>query len=126
MFWTIIKKYWNVVLLVVSATAGYFFFRREQDRFSDRYNQLQIAHDDEMRKIQSAREEERKQHEENLKRLQDTLDLIQKQYDEDKRAFEEKKKEQVTQIVKKYGKSPEELAKRVSEVTGFKIIFPEE
>lgn len=125
-FFTFAKKYWNVALLIVSAIAGFLFYRREQEKFSDRYRQLQDAHDEELKKIQDAREEERHQHEVNLKKLQSTLDLIQRKYDEDKRAFDDKKKQQVEQLVKKYGKSPDDLAKKLSEATGFKVILPED
>lgn len=114
------------MLLLASIIAGYFFFRREQDSFSERLKQIQDAHDEETKKIQSAREEERRQHEENLKRLRDTLASVQLQYEEEKKVFDEKKKKQVEYLVKKYGKAPDELAKRLGEVTGFKVILPED
>lgn len=122
--WLYVKKYWGIAVLVVGSIAAFFLFRQQGESFADNLKKIQDAHNDEVKKIQDARAEEQRQHEVNVKKLQDTLDAVQKHYDEAKEQLDSKKKREIEEIVKQHGDDPDELAKKLSEATGFVIILP--
>lgn len=87
---------------------------------------IQDAHDAEIKKINAAREEERAAHEANLRQLQRVLADVQRQYDDARLELDKKKKAEITDLVKRYGDDPQGLAEKLSAVTGFKVVLPEE
>lgn len=122
--WAYVKKYWSLVALVGGVVFAVVFLRKQGVDFADNLRKIQEAHDEELRKIQEARAEEKRQHEENARKLQAALDAVQKQYDDAKKDLDAKKKAQIEDLVKKYKDDPDELAKKLSEATGFTIILP--
>lgn len=122
--WSFIKKYWELFLLVAGALAAMFLLQRQKESFLDDVKRIQDAHDEEVKKINAARDEERRQRIENEKRLSAALTAIQAQYDAAKMELDSKKKKEVEQLVKDFGDNPEELAKKLSQATGFVIILP--
>lgn len=125
----LLKENWKTILVVLvllfAAYGLYAFFKYKQDDFSSKLKNLQEFHDSEVAALVSARDIERKEHEENLKRLQDTLELTKKQYEVNIKELSEKKQRQVTQLVVKYGDDPVEMARQVASVTGFQLVLPE-
>jgi Skp family chaperone for outer membrane proteins len=119
-----IKKYWQLLLLIVATVFGVLFFRRQENGFSSDLKAIRDAHEDELKRIQSARDEEKRQHIENQKRLESALATVQEQYDLAKKDLDQKKKREIEEIVSQYGDNPTELAKQLSSVTGFSIILP--
>jgi predicted nuclease with TOPRIM domain len=103
---------------------GIILYKQRSDDFADHIKEIQDAQDEEVKRIEAVREEERRQHEENLKQLQETLSMVQAQYDEAKCDLDEKKKQEIIDIVNQYGSNPDELARQLSEVTGFSVILP--
>jgi flagellar motility protein MotE (MotC chaperone) len=122
--WTFIKKYWELFLLLVGVFAGIFLLRQQKTSFIDDIKKIQDAHDEEVKRINAARDEERRQRLENERRLNNTLQIVQAQYDAARKELDDKKKKEVEQLVKDFGDKPEELAKKLSEVTGFIVILP--
>lgn len=126
--WSFTSKNWRSITvalaLVVLTFAAWKTYSSVNANFSSQLAAYQRASDEEMLKVIAAQREERAQHEANIKQLQDTLTAVQQQYDEAKLALEAKKKAAVTQIVTKYADDPEGLAKKLSEVTGFKVVMP--
>lgn len=122
--WAYVKKYWSLALLVVGGIAAFFVFRRREISFADEYKKIKDAHDEELKRIQDARAEEKRQREENRRKLEAALVAVQQQYAEAKKDLDAKKKAQIEGLVKKYKDDPDELAKRLSEATGFTIILP--
>jgi Tfp pilus assembly protein PilO len=125
MTWSYVKKYWSYVALFFVFVLGYFLFKRQQLDFVGELKKIQDAHDEEIKRILQAREEERRQHEANLKQLQDTLSLVQRQYDDAKKDFDARKKKEVEELIKQFGDNPDELAKKLSNVSGFTIVLPQ-
>ena len=122
--WTFLKSYWQTCLLIVGSIVGIILYKQRSDDFTDHIKEIQDAQDEEVKRIEAACEEERRQHEENLKQLQETLSMVQAQYDEAKRDLDEKKKQEIIDIVNQYGSNPDKLARQLSEVTGFSVILP--
>lgn len=118
----ILKKNWQILLLVFGFVFSIFLFRRRDQNFVERLEKIQDDHKKEIQKINEIREKERRQHEENESRLKETLALIQSKYDLSKKELDDKKKKQIQEIVEKHGSDPDELAAQLSNVTGFKII----
>lgn len=124
--WLYIKKYWQIILVITLGIIGLIVFKIDHDRLLQQIMDIQKNHDEEIEKINAARDEEKRQHAANVKRLQDAMDTIQRQYDEAKRVLEEEKKKQIKDIVTQYGNDPVGLSEKLSEVTGFKVILPED
>lgn len=123
--WATIKKYWSLFALVAGAIAAVVVFRQQGSSFSDDLKRVKDAHDEEIRRIEAAREEERLQHLANEEKLKDTLEAVQRHYDDAKRDLDSKKKAQVEELVKKYNDDPVALAKQLSALTGLTIILPD-
>jgi uncharacterized protein HemX len=123
--WAYIQKYWQIIFAVVAAVVGYFLYRKGQVDFATQLQEIQHQHDDELQRIESARQEERKTHEADVKQLEATMVAVQKQYDTAKRILEDQKKAEIKEIVTQYSDDPVVLSQKLSEVTGFKIILPE-
>lgn len=122
--WVFVKTYWKYIVLVLLVIALAIFGARQKIDLVAKLREIQDAHDEELKQIEAARTEERRKNEENVKRLQAALEAVQQKYDEQRKQLDAKKKTEVETIVKKYGDNPEELAKKLSEVTGFQIILP--
>lgn len=123
-FWAFVKKYWQLFTLIIGVIVGAFLLRSRDTQFIDDVRKIKEAHDSEIKKIEAAREEERKQNEANLARLKSTLAEVEKQYKQQQQQLDNKKKKEIEVIVKDYGDDPIELAKKISEVTGFTVILP--
>lgn len=123
--WSYVKKYWSYVALLGGTLVAFFLLRKQGTDTSGMLKELQAAHDDEVKAIQAVREDEKQKHKENEKKLQETLVAVQRHYDDAKEDLDEKKKAQIKEIVDKYGDDPNELAKKLSDATGFKIVMPE-
>lgn len=123
--WTYVKKYWSLLTVIIAAIVAIVFFRKQGTDLADNIKKIQGIHDEELRKIQEARTLERRQHEENQQKLKLTLDAVQKNYADAKKDLDDKKQAQIEELVKKYKNDPDELAKKLSEVTGFVIIMPD-
>ena len=119
-----VKKYWGIAALVVGAIVAFFLFKKQDTSFSDRLKQIQDAHDVELKQIQDARDEEEREHQANEKRLKDTLDAVQQQYDAAQKDLDDKKRQEVEDLVRQYGDDPDALAKKLSEATGFTVVLP--
>lgn len=119
-----IKKYWHIFLIIGGALAAFIFLRKRDTSFIDELRKVQESHDEEIKQINLVREEERRQHAENLRRRDEALAVVQKQYDENMQQLDSKKKKEIEKLVKEHGNDPEALAKQLSELTGFTVILP--
>ena len=119
------KKHGATLLVVVAiaATASYLF-KRQSDSFIDQVKKIQDNHALEIQKIEQARAEERRQHEENQRKLEESLAAIQKSYDDAKRNLVEKKRVKTDEIVAEANGDPVILAQKLNKVTGFRIVLP--
>lgn len=122
--WVFIKTYWQIIFGFVLAVILYVFFQKREQTWTDRYKEIQDQHDREIKKINEARLQERKDREEAHKQLQITLDEVQKQYDAAKKELDDAKKAEIARLVTKYSDDPEGLARELAAVTGFTIQLP--
>lgn len=120
------KKSWGYIVAGLSVVLGLMFFRKKVDHYENIVQKLQESHQKQLNEIEAARKEERKKHEENERKYQERMALIEKEYEAAKAELDEKKRKEIEGIVKKYGNQPDKLAQRLADVTGFKIIMPED
>jgi len=121
-----LKKFWGYLVTGVGIVIGLLIFKKRTTTYELEIEGLRSSHKKEIEDINNARDAERKQYEENERKFQEALKAIQKKYDDAKKDLDEKKKSDIKDIVVKYGNRPDILAQKLSEVTGFKIILPED
>lgn len=124
-FWVFLKQYWKYILVGAAALVGALLLRGSKIDFFGQIEAIKKAHEEELRKIEAAREEERKKNKEALEKLQRRLDEIKRQYEEAKIELDRKKKKEIEDLMSKHGDDPQVLAEKLSEATGFKVILPE-
>lgn len=121
--WSYCKKYWWIVAAIV----GFILLRRWMNETADlakTLDDIQKAHEEELKKIREADEERRKATQENIKKMQERLAAVEKQYEDAQEDLDEAKKAEIKRILEKDADDPEALAKKLSETTGFRIILP--
>ena len=111
----------TVVLLAVATVAAGYALKRRQDDVVDDLRAQSNAYDSAIAKIAAAQEEERRQHEENLRQLQKTLDDVARKHDDDLRVLNERKAQQVGQLVRQYDEDPTAMTNKVSEMIGIRV-----
>jgi len=120
------KNSWGYIVAGIGLIFGLTLFRKKVDHYENIVQKLQESHQKELDEIKKARDEERKKYEENEKKFQERMAAIEKEYDTAKKELDEKKRKEIEGIVKSYGNQPDKLAQRLTDVTGFKIILPED
>ena len=115
---TLIKQHQDIISSINYA-------KRIQTAILPPMEDMKRIHDEEINSVKKAHEEERQRHDKNVKKLEEDLKTSQDKYDQTILELENKKKINVVKIVKKYGKDPAELAKKVQSITGFEIVMPE-
>jgi uncharacterized protein HemX len=122
--WAVIKKNWKLIIAFVAGVAAVMFLHQQSSSFADKIKEINDAHEAEIKKIEAARLAEERKHEEDLKKLQDTLAAVEEQYAADKKSLDDKKRNEITQLVKQYKDDPVTLSQKLSDATGFRIIYP--
>ena len=124
--WSYIKKYWGFAVIVVSAILLIIFkleadsqLRRLQQELSDNEKRHQQELDD----IRKAHDVENQEHDAHIKQLEDTLKQVEKQYEDAKSHLDDEKRAEIKQIIEKYSNDPNELAKKLSDATGIRIVI---
>ncbi len=121
-----LKRSWGYILAGLGVVLGLGFFRKKVDHYETIVQKLHDSHQRELDEIKKSREEELKKYEENERKYQERMAIIEKEYENAKKELDDKKRTEVEKIVKKYSDKPDQLAQRLADVTGFKIIMPKE
>ena len=106
------KKNWAIVLAVIAALVYIFVYRRSDYSLSDALNEINKAHDEEIKKIVEAQEDLKKKKDENQKVLDDRLKKIDQDKTDGTKALEDSKEEQIKKILSENG-DLDELAKQL-------------
>ncbi len=123
--WLFVKKNWKYVAAVLGTVLAYVLLQKQKSSLLDQIQEIRDSYDAQLNKIEAARAEERRKNEQELKLLKKRLEDVQKQYVEAKKELDDKKRAEIEELMKKYSNDPEELAKKLSQLTSFKIILPE-
>jgi len=119
-----LKKHWQYIVIFFAGVASVLWFkRRPQD---DETKDARDSHDKQLDAINDVKKDERVNTDAAASKLEKDLAIVEQQYEQQKKELDEKKKNEIKSILKKHQNDPVALAKRLSEVTGFKVIMPEE
>jgi hypothetical protein len=121
-----LKNNWAYLAIGLFVVLGFASYRKKVDAYENIVRSLQESHQKELDEIKKVREEERKGYEANERKYKERMAAIEKEYETAKIAFEEKKQSAVKQVISTTGGKPDKLAEKLAEVTGFKIVMPEE
>lgn len=124
--WVFLRTYWSYIALVVAMVSTYLLLRRQTVDFGRQIQDIQDRHQKELEEIKQAHDEEARRLAENERKLTVRLEQIQKQFDAAQHQLDAEKKSQVAELVREYGDQPSVLAQKLSDVTGFTIVLPEE
>jgi len=106
------KKNWAIVLAVIAALVYIFVYRRSDYSLSDALNEINKAHDEEIKKIIDAQTELQNKKQENQKLLDNQLKTIESNKSEELKKLEATKEEEIKKIISENG-DLEELAKKL-------------
>ena len=123
--WSFVKKYWQIFVAILLFAVGFFFFNHRTDELAEALDAARKRHDDELKAIKEAHEKELARKEAALKKLQETIAAVELQYQQAQKELDDKKRKEITKIVEETYNDPEELARRLQESTGFKIVLGE-
>lgn len=116
-----IQKHWKIFLTIAFLSLAYLAFQRYETGWSSKYEKLEELQTEELQKIDAARKAERVENEKNIKQLTEALAASQALYEEQRANLEVKKTKRIKQIIDESSDDPVELAKALSNVTGFKV-----
>lgn len=119
-----VKKYWWAFLAIAGFIIYKLVFRQPGGDIAATLAEIQKKHEEELAAIRAAEEKRLKAYEENQKRMENRLIEIERQYAQAQQQLDDKKRQELTKILLQSGDSPDELAKQLSDVAGFKIILP--
>lgn len=120
-----LKKYWQYIAVFAAGVGAVLFFKRKPP-VQDDTKTIRDSYDKQINQINNIHQNERDKQDALADKLETNLSVVEKQYEEQKKDLDEKKKEEIKTILQQHQDDPTELAKKLSEVTGFKVIMPEE
>lgn len=123
-FWLACKKYWWIFASIAGFIIFKLVFKGDAADLSATLKSIQKKHEDELRAIKAADETRRAAYEENSRKLQNRLVEIERQYEEAQLQLDAKKRSELEKILKDTHNNPDELAQKLSDATGFKVILP--
>ena len=118
--WTYCKKYWQILfgaaipLVIWLATRN----RERLDAVVDNVNQ---AHRTDIATIDQSHQIEQAAVTQAQTVYQETVAQIEQEHDEAQIALDVKKKKRIRQIVRQYGDKPEEITRRIADLTGLRV-----
>ena len=114
------KKYWQI-LLGAAIPVVIYLLSRNSDHLSEVLDRVREDHEKEIDIINKSHDQELKDREDAVRRYQESLAEIEKQHAEAQVELDEKKRKRIQKIIKDNAGNPEEITKKISELTGIKI-----
>ena len=118
------KKYWWVFLAIAGFIIYKLVFKQPTGDIAEVLAEIQKKHEEELKAIKEADERRMKAYEENSRKLQERLTEIERQYAAAQQELDDKKRKELTKILEESHNDPDELAQRLADATGFRIILP--
>ena len=118
--WAWCKKYWQI-LLGAAVPVIIYLLSRNSDHLDEVLDRVRKDHEKELDIINSSHEQELKDRDEAVKRYQESLAEVERQHAEAQVELDSKKRKKIEKIIKENADNPEEITKRISELTGIEI-----
>ena len=119
--WAWCKKYWQI-LLGVSISVFVMIFTRRGPDLSKVLQRVRDDHQKEVDAINKAHEKEIADREAAHKKYMSTVEEVEKKYREASEDLSSKKRKEIEKIIKDHADDPDEITRRLAEVTGFEIL----
>jgi aspartyl/asparaginyl-tRNA synthetase len=94
---------------------------RNSDKLSEVLENTKESHRKELEVIEKSHQEEIKKREEATLKYKETLSVVEKKYNDANRELTSKKRKEVEKVIKENANDPEEITKRLAEITGFDL-----
>jgi len=114
------KKYWQILVGAAIPILVMIIFRNKQS-LQKVLREANENHEREIDVLNKSYEKEISDREAASQRYRETLKEIEEKYKEDSKSLDRKKKKEIESLLSDTSKSPEEITKRLSEITGFSI-----
>jgi len=116
----ICKKYWQVLLGISIPLILMLVFRKKSD-MSKVLDRAREDHEKEVNIINSTHQKEIEARDQAQKRYFDTINQLEKKHNDSQTKLASKKKKQVKKILEEHSGNPEEITKKIADLTGFEI-----
>ena len=114
------KKYWQI-LVGAAIPVVIWLLTRKSDNLDEVLERIKEDHDKEIDIINESHDKEIELREKALKDHKDRLKVIEEEHAKAEVELSNKKKKQIDKIVRENQESPEEITKRIAEITGLEI-----
>ncbi len=118
--WAWCKKYWQL-LLGAAIPVVIYLLSRNSDHLDEVLDRVRKDHEKELDVINRSHEQELRDRDEAVKRFQESLAEVERQHREAQVELDSKKKRQIEKILKESADNPEEITRRISELTGIQV-----
>ena len=120
-----LQHYWWVPLIVF---VGVYLFLsgKPLGKIADLLKRTNDLHKAELENIQQELVKKQEAERAAAEKLKETMLAVEKHYQETQQSLDVKKRAEIKEIVAKTKDDPEELARQLQEITGFKVILPKD
>ena len=118
--WAWCKKYWQL-LLGAAIPVVIYLLSRNSDHLDKVLDRVREDHEKELDIINRSHEQELKARDEAVKRYQESLADVERQHAEAEVELDDRKRKQIEKILKENADNPEEITRRISQLTGIEI-----
>jgi len=119
--WVWCKKYWQI-LLAVSISVFVLIFTRRSPDLSKVLQRVRDDHQKDIDVINKAHEKEVADREAAHEKYMSTVEEVEKKYREASENLSSKKRSEIEKIIKIHSDDPDEITRRLAEITGFEIL----
>jgi len=114
------KKYWQL-LVGAAIPLVIWLLTMKSDNLDEVLERVREDHEKELDTINKSHEDEIRLRDEALTRFKDRLSQVERVFSAAKAELSKKKKQQVEDVLKRHDEDPDEITRRLAEITGFDV-----
>ena len=118
--WAWCKKYWQL-LVGMAIPLVVWVLSRDSGKLDEVLEKTKEAHKKEVDAIEKAHQEEIQKREDALRKYKETLSEVEKKYKDANKELTSKKRKEVEKVLKENSEDPDEITRRLAEITGFDL-----
>lgn len=119
--WLWIKNHWEIVLGVIAVIFVYLTQRAKVSSMLKVLENSKKLHEEEVNVLNEIHEKEKADLKKAEDRMIETMKRVEEEYEKSNKALDSKKKSEIESLIKKNKNDPDEITRRISELTGFEI-----
>ena len=119
--WAWCKKYWQLLVGMVIPLI-IWLLSRDSGKLDEVLEKTKEAHKKEVDAIEKSHQEEIQKREEALRKYKEALSEVEKKYKDANKELTSKKRKEVEKVLKENSEDPDEITRRLSEITGLSLI----